>query len=77
MATLFVLFSIILIQTHFKGETYYKVNYVIFQSLQIWTKVGFLGRYIPWERDLTKHPSGVTPLRRFLRVTHATSVVSC
>jgi hypothetical protein len=79
MATLFVLFSIILIQTHFKGETYYKVNYVIYQSLQIWTKVGFLaGRYIPWERDLTKHPSGVSSFET-LSSGHAraTSVVSC
>jgi hypothetical protein len=34
----------VVIQTHFKGETFYKVNYVIIQSLEIWTKVGFLGR---------------------------------
>ena len=60
MATLFAFDPIMVMQTHFKGQAYYKVNYVIFQSLQIWTKVGSLGRYIPWERDLTKHPSGET-----------------
>jgi hypothetical protein len=62
MATLFAFVPIMVMQTHFKGQTYYKINYVLFQSLQNWTKskVGFLGRYIPWQRDLTKHPLGVT-----------------
>jgi hypothetical protein len=77
MATLFSFDPIMVMQTHFKGQTYYKVNFVVFQSLQIWTKVGFLGRYIPWERDLTKHPSGVASFESFLRVVHATRVVFC
>jgi hypothetical protein len=35
MATLFAFIPIVVIQTHFKGETFYKVNYVIIQSLEI------------------------------------------
>jgi hypothetical protein len=35
MATLFAFDPIMVMQTHFKGQAYYKVNYVIFQSLQI------------------------------------------
>jgi hypothetical protein len=58
--TLFAFIPSMIIQTHFKGQTYYKVNFIVSQSLQIWIRVGFLGRYIPWERDLTKHSSGVT-----------------
>jgi hypothetical protein len=77
MATLFAFVPTM--HTHFKGQTYYKVNYVVLQSLQIWTKpkVGFLGRYIPWECDLTKHPLGVTSFETLSSVMHATSVVSC
>ena len=35
MATLFAFVPIMVMQTHFKGQTYYKVNFVVFQSLQI------------------------------------------
>jgi hypothetical protein len=82
MTTLFAFIPIMVIQTHFKGQTYYKVNFIVFHLYKfelsdlVTSNIGFLGRYMPWERDLTKHTSGVTCFET-LSSAHATRVVSC